>query len=170
MHTEQIVDAAIALLDARGLPDLSMRQVAASLDVQPSALYWHVASKQQLLGLVADRILAECEQLDSIVDQVEALRLTLLAHRDGAELTASSIALGMGGGALRTLLRQAASEVSDARRDAVVEACALLLLGSTQLEQQRSQAAAIGVAMGKGSEGPALRELAELILLGSRQL
>ncbi|MGO3757709.1 MAG: TetR family transcriptional regulator [Agrococcus casei] len=170
MHIEQVVDAAIAQLDRLGLPDLSMRQVAAALEVQPSALYWHVASKQHLLGLVADRILADCPQRVSVVGQVDSLRLALLARRDGAELVASSIALGMGGHGLRDRLRRAAGEVPETQREAVVEACALLLLGSTQLEQQRSQAAAIGVELGDEQPTVSLAELARLMLVGSRRL
>ncbi|MGO1393740.1 TetR family transcriptional regulator [Agrococcus casei] len=170
MHIEQVVDAAIAQLDRLGLPDLSMRQVAAALEVQPSALYWHVASKQHLLGLVADRILADCPQRASVVGQVDSLRLALLARRDGAELVASSIALGMGGHGLRDRLRRAAGEVPETQREAVVEACALLLLGSTQLEQQRSQAAAIGVELGDEQPTVSLAELARLMLIGSRRL
>ena len=170
MHIQQVVDAALRLLSERGLPDLSMRRVAAALEVQPSALYWHVSSKQHLLGLVADRILDSCPQLDDVADQLEALRRVLLEHRDGAELVASSIALGMGGGRLREMLATSAAKVQAETRPAVVEACALLLLGSTQLEQQRAQAAAIGVAMGDQHEAPRLRDLAQLILVGASQL
>lgn len=170
MHIQQVVDTALRLLDDRGLPDLSMRQLAAALEVQPSALYWHVSSKQHLLGLVADRILADCAQREGVADQLDSLRRVLLAHTDGAELVASSIALGMGGDRLRELLEESAVNVPEASRPAVVEACALLLLGSTQLEQQRAQAAAIGVAMGDRHESPKLRDLAELILVGASQL
>ena len=54
---EDLVAVALRLLDAHGLADVSMRRVAGELDLQPSALYHHVASKQALLGAVADEVL-----------------------------------------------------------------------------------------------------------------
>ncbi|WP_233189149.1 TetR/AcrR family transcriptional regulator, partial [Subtercola sp. Z020] len=58
-HTRAgVVDAALRILDDQGLPDLTMRHLAAALDVQPSALYWHFPNKQTLLAAVADRIVA----------------------------------------------------------------------------------------------------------------
>jgi AcrR family transcriptional regulator len=56
---DSVVDAACELLDSHGWERFTFRRVAASLDVTPSALYQHVASKEQLLDLVADRYLAE---------------------------------------------------------------------------------------------------------------
>ncbi len=57
LHKRDVVEAATALLDDYGIADLSMRRLARELEVSPGALYWHFASKQQLLGAVADRIL-----------------------------------------------------------------------------------------------------------------
>ena len=54
---EQILAAAMALLDQRGLPDLTMRKLAAELGIRPSALYWHFPDKQTLLARLADRII-----------------------------------------------------------------------------------------------------------------
>ena len=53
-----VVDAALELLREAGLPGMSMRTLAARLEVQPSALYWHFPSKQALLTGVAERVLA----------------------------------------------------------------------------------------------------------------
>ncbi|MCG2621464.1 TetR family transcriptional regulator [Arthrobacter sp. I2-34] len=55
---EQIVDAALSILTSYGLADLSMRRLAKELEVQPGALYWHVKNKQELLTVLAERILA----------------------------------------------------------------------------------------------------------------
>src|SRR4051812_46795577 len=55
---DDVVEAALRILDDYGLPDLTMRRLAASLDVQPSALYWHFPNKQALLAELADRIVA----------------------------------------------------------------------------------------------------------------
>ena len=58
LHKRDVVEAATSLLDDYGIADLSMRRLARELNVSPGALYWHFANKQQLLGAVADRILA----------------------------------------------------------------------------------------------------------------
>src|SRR5690606_4271755 len=99
---ESITTAALLLLDDVGLPDLSMRRLAAELGVQPSALYWHFASKQELLAAVADRILARIEADSSPTDSEAVLRVArsirdaLFAYRDGAEVVISTYALGLG--------------------------------------------------------------------------
>jgi TetR/AcrR family tetracycline transcriptional repressor len=54
---EQLVDAAIEVLDESGLPGLTLRQVANRLGVQAPALYWHVRNKRQLLDLMAEAII-----------------------------------------------------------------------------------------------------------------
>ncbi|EMY32420.1 TetR family transcriptional regulator [Arthrobacter crystallopoietes BAB-32] len=54
----QIEDAAMEILRNYGLADLSMRRLARDLGVQPGALYWHVKNKQELLVVLAGRILA----------------------------------------------------------------------------------------------------------------
>ena len=165
MDVDRLVVVTLGLLDRRGLPDLSMRAVASELGVQPSALYWHVRSKQELLGLVADRIVDGAGEAACLDEQVMALRDALLAHRDGAELVASSIALGMGGGGLRAKLALAAERagVRESHRRSVTEALALVLLGHTQLEQQRAQAKEIGIEMGEDGPHPDLDDLVQLV-------
>jgi AcrR family transcriptional regulator len=56
-----IVDAAAALVAAEGLGALSMRTLARRLDVGAMTLYGYVRTKEQLLGLLADRFFAELE-------------------------------------------------------------------------------------------------------------
>src|ERR1700712_2518028 len=97
---DDVANAALRILDEYGLPDLTMRRLAAALDVQPSALYWHFPNKQTLLAELADRI---CSRGPSaapagdwmLVTTAEATRLrdALLAYRDGAEVVASTLAL-----------------------------------------------------------------------------
>ncbi len=57
-HRADVVDRALAVLDAYGLADLTMRRLGGELGVQPSALYHHFPDKQSLLAAVADEILA----------------------------------------------------------------------------------------------------------------
>lgn len=83
----QIVDAAYRLLAEHGLAGLTMRRLAQSLDVQPGAIYYHVASKQELLVAVAQRILGQAEI--SAEDPARAaldIRSALLPIRDSADV------------------------------------------------------------------------------------
>lgn len=50
-----VIEAAAAVADRGGLSAVSMRTVAAELDVQAMSLYHHVANKHALLFLLADR-------------------------------------------------------------------------------------------------------------------
>lgn len=83
----QIVDGAYDMLRERGLGGLSMRQLALDLGVQPGALYYHVASKQELLAVVAARILdAFPVTATDPRGAAQDLRNALLRVRDGAEV------------------------------------------------------------------------------------
>ncbi|MEV5826468.1 TetR/AcrR family transcriptional regulator C-terminal domain-containing protein [Spirillospora sp. NPDC052242] len=56
---DQIVDAALELLDAEGLGGLSMRRLGTRLNAGATSVYWHVANKDELLELALDRVMAE---------------------------------------------------------------------------------------------------------------
>jgi AcrR family transcriptional regulator len=56
LNRDQIVKAAMELLDAEGLDALSMRKLGARLGSGATSLYWYVATKDQLLELVMDEI------------------------------------------------------------------------------------------------------------------
>ena len=56
---EQIVDAALVLLERDGLQGLSMRRLAQELGSGAASLYWHVGDKEELLSLLLDRIVGE---------------------------------------------------------------------------------------------------------------
>ena len=58
---ERVVAEALTFISADGAQALSMRAIAARLGVVPGALYRHVRSKEQLLDLVLDRVLAEVD-------------------------------------------------------------------------------------------------------------
>ncbi len=65
---DDVIAAALAILDSLGLPDLTMRRLAATLDVQASALYWHFPNKQTLLASVSDRIVARAGNAAAAAD------------------------------------------------------------------------------------------------------
>jgi len=52
----QIVNCAIALLDAEGLDGLNMRALGTRLGSAATAVYWHVGSKANLIALAGDHI------------------------------------------------------------------------------------------------------------------
>jgi AcrR family transcriptional regulator len=54
LHREQIIAAAVEILDAEGLDSLSMRKLGAKLGAGATSLYWHVSNKDELLELVLD--------------------------------------------------------------------------------------------------------------------
>ncbi|HEV7934928.1 MAG TPA: TetR/AcrR family transcriptional regulator [Actinomadura sp.] len=59
LSLDQIVFAAVELLDADGLERLSMRRLGAELNAGATSLYWHVATKDELLELALDHVIAE---------------------------------------------------------------------------------------------------------------
>jgi TetR/AcrR family transcriptional regulator, tetracycline repressor protein len=62
LSREAIVDAALRVLDCEGAARLSMRRIAEELGTGASAIYWHVANKEQLIQLVFDRVIGEIPQ------------------------------------------------------------------------------------------------------------
>ncbi|MFS0893902.1 TetR family transcriptional regulator [Microbacterium sp. 179-I 3D3 NHS] len=138
---ESVASTALDLLDEVGLADLSMRRIAARLDVQPSALYWHFASKQELLAELSDRITASIHGIDGgALSIARRIRDALFAHRDGAELVLSTYALQLGSFdaqvALATALRRDGADDADDRAAAILH----FVLGHATLVQQRMHA------------------------------
>lgn len=56
LHQEQIIQAAIALLDEGGIESLSMRRLGSRLGITAAALHYHVGSRHNLLLLAADTV------------------------------------------------------------------------------------------------------------------
>src|SRR5688500_876585 len=61
LSQEQIVAAAIKLLDANGIEALTMRKLGAELGAVATAVYWHVANKDELIELVVDHVYGEID-------------------------------------------------------------------------------------------------------------
>lgn len=64
LSREQIVSAAIELLDEKGLDGLSMRRLGAKLAAGATSAYWYVANKNELLELAADEVFGEIDLPD----------------------------------------------------------------------------------------------------------
>lgn len=167
-HTRtDVVDAALALLDEYGLPDLTMRRLASDLGVQASALYWHFANKQLLLAAVADRIVDSATSGAPITDdprdwptdliaEAHATRDALLAYRDGAELVSSTLALGLGatGPTARLAAIIRVGGLDTALSEAAASTVIHFILGFVWHEQQRMQADSLGVVDAAAAANP----------------
>jgi AcrR family transcriptional regulator len=95
---DQIVAAAIALVDRDGLAALSMRRLAAELGVGPMSLYYHVPDRSALEDLIFDAVMAEVDfsgddpalgAEERTVRLAHALRTALLAHPNTVPITLS---------------------------------------------------------------------------------
>ena len=90
---DEIVLAALHVLDADGLDGVTLRAVAKQLGVQLNTVTWHIRNKPALLEFMADAILAGAEVTDlpptwdaALRELARRYRAALLAHRDGAVL------------------------------------------------------------------------------------
>lgn len=156
-----VVDAAMRVLAENGLPGLSMRRIADVLDVQVSALYWHFPNKQSLLAAVSERIVALGGETPDAAPDLAAiaktLREKLLAHRDGAELVSSSLALGLLAlpSRVRLVAAAEASGLDAASAQIAADTVVHYVIGYTFHEQQRVHAAVVGAVDASADLTPA---------------
>lgn len=78
---ERIVAAAVTELDEHGAERLTMRRLAQRLEVTSTALYWHVATKEDLLDLAVDSVVGEATLPDAGDEPRDALRALLVNWR-----------------------------------------------------------------------------------------
>lgn len=95
---EQIVAAAITLLDAEGVDSFSMRRLGAALGADPMSIYHHIPTKAALFDAVVDAVWAEiagdraamgASWRDIVADIARGLRGHLLAHPNLVALVAT---------------------------------------------------------------------------------
>jgi AcrR family transcriptional regulator len=100
LRRDQIVRAALELVDEVGLDAFTTRALTDRLGVQRGALYWHVKSKRELLTAVSELVTrpvfddmdeTEGDWADGYTVFAHRLREVMLAHRDGARLIAGHI-------------------------------------------------------------------------------
>lgn len=96
---EMMIDAALRLLDEVGLDGLTVRRLAAELEVKSPSLYWHIRTKQELLDGLADTIIQRAGMgpprdgeswQEWLARRARQYRMSVLAHRDGARLIATA--------------------------------------------------------------------------------
>ena len=89
LSRERIVTAALALVDAEGLPAVSTRRLAAELGVSGPSLYNHFRTKDEILDAVADAVCADVDLSmfedgtgwrDALVAWARSYRAALTAH------------------------------------------------------------------------------------------
>ncbi|RKT82629.1 regulatory protein, tetR family [Saccharopolyspora antimicrobica] len=89
LNRDRIIRAAVDRLDRDGIEGLSLRKIAADLDVHATSLYWHVATKGDLLDLALDEVFAEIalpdapssvDWTDVLLAYMRQLRAMLLRH------------------------------------------------------------------------------------------
>ena len=92
-----ILQQAFGVLNETGLDGLTLRRLAARLQVQAPAIYWHFRNKQELLDEMGTQVLREslAESVallalptwqDWAAATYQGLRKTLLRYRDGAKM------------------------------------------------------------------------------------
>jgi len=94
---DTIVDAGLDLIEAEGFDALSMRKLAARCGVGAMTLYGYVRTKEELLGVIADRLFATIDlpdgpQDEPWEDQVKAVfrsvRSVFIEHPELADVVA----------------------------------------------------------------------------------
>jgi TetR/AcrR family tetracycline transcriptional repressor len=162
INRSDVLASAIRVLDEVGLPDLTMRRVAADLGVAPGALYWHIPNKQSLLAAIADTVVSDPglaaaasksrmrwdRQLNGFA---HALRSALRRHRDGAEVVSASLASRLGSSNLHSPIEAIATGAGAKPADAQAAALTLVhfVVGFTFEEQTRELMAGAGAAAGE---------------------
>ena len=155
LDVDEIVAAAIGILQERGLDAVSMRNVADRLGVSPMPLYTRVGNKAALIDAVADHLLLDlAPAADTDEPWPEYAERWCRALRDRLKLTPDSrLYLG----AAREPYVEASRPLVAALRegglsaDAAVQACRLLMwatVGFVAMEQG-SRAPAAGARRGR---------------------
>jgi TetR/AcrR family transcriptional regulator, tetracycline repressor protein len=180
---DDVIAAALEILDRQGLPDLTMRHLANTLGVAASALYWHFPNKQSLLAAVSDRIVSGARPAEVVADdwraavraEASALHDALLAYKDGAEVVSSTLAFGLGADGLqRRLVAAIGGGGFDERTTALAaETMVHFIVGHAFHRQQRMQADSLGAVASEhsldhedpGTRGPQAFDLGITLLV-----
>jgi len=93
---EKIVRASLRLLDTEGITGFSLPKLGRALGTDPTAVYRHFASKDDLVLAIADRLIQESSAglvpgdcwVNTLAESTRRLRSTYLAHPAAASLSA----------------------------------------------------------------------------------
>lgn len=101
LQRETVARAALDVVDEVGLDGLTMRRLAAYLEIQNPSLYWHFTNKQELLNCMAELMMADAfaelhaqgqdqDWTEWLAAFARLVHKTMLAHRDGARILAEA--------------------------------------------------------------------------------
>jgi AcrR family transcriptional regulator len=96
LSRELIVTESLRLLDTEGVAGFSLPKLGRALGADPTAVYRHFASKDDLVLAIADRLNEESAEgmapgdcwVDTLTETIRRLRATYLAHPAAASLSA----------------------------------------------------------------------------------
>ncbi|MFA1821906.1 TetR/AcrR family transcriptional regulator C-terminal domain-containing protein [Virgibacillus oceani] len=98
LSIQKIIDMSISLINEKGLEALTMRKLATKLNVQASAVYWHVKNKEELLQLlsikISEKISYPNEELDwklKLIHLAKQSRDAMNSIRNGPEIMMRTI-------------------------------------------------------------------------------
>ena len=102
LSRDDIVEAAVRILDAEGVDALTVRRLGEELNTGSATLYWHIASKDELGELVYDHVMGEIELPepdpsrweDQVKDLARQAYRVMLRHRDLVRLSLGRIPVG----------------------------------------------------------------------------
>src|SRR5262245_42295186 len=103
LDREQVLDAALELVDAEGLSALSMRRLGARLGVEAMTVYHHVPNKDALLDGLVERVLRDAageppstgSWAELLRGYADRLRTALLRHPAVLPLAVSRAAVSL---------------------------------------------------------------------------
>lgn len=100
LHRDDVLRAALDLLNDVGIDALSTRKLAERLGVQSPTLYWHFKNKAALLDAMSVAVMLESRAIatpapderwqDWLMADGQSFRRALLSYRDGARLHAGT--------------------------------------------------------------------------------
>lgn len=143
-NREEVVQAALELLDEQGIEKVTLRGVARRLDAHLNTVSYQVHTKAHLLELMADAVLGGLDLHSLPVDPrerihalVAELRTVMLSRRDGARLVAGADALQANTLRAADVLADAILRLTDDETTAVRVHMSIhyLVLGLAQEEQ-----------------------------------
>lgn len=151
LDRDEVVDAAVALVEAGGAEALSMRKLAADLGVTTTTIYWHAGNRDELILAVVARVAEQTgptaaageTTADRIVDLAEQLWAASLAHRNVAALAHQAGATALLGHRYEEAMARelaAAGVTGEAARD-VVRAVMMCLAGFLVVGMRRAEPA-----------------------------
>jgi AcrR family transcriptional regulator len=152
---ERIVAAALELLDEKGMDGITVRALAARLDVQAPALYWHVRNKQELLDEMGTVVMRGVTRAlatippgagwrDDLAAYARILRAEYLLHRDGARIFSGTRISDADVVRAKEswLARLTAAGFTLAEADDAIDLVTAFVVGFVIEEQERGQSAA----------------------------